>query len=136
MSASYNAEPREAGGPVCSPTRATVLTGRTHDRTGVFAHGYAVRCQEKTLAAAMQKAGYATGQFGKWHLHGLRGPGVPSTHSDQACGKETPCCHNKMSRIAFCRNNLLYMRNFVISGTKKITCYGNCMNCMRDIDIT
>ena len=23
-----------AGGPVCSPTRATVLTGRTHDRTG------------------------------------------------------------------------------------------------------
>ena len=28
-----------AGGPVCSPTRATVLTGRTHDRTGVFDHG-------------------------------------------------------------------------------------------------
>ena len=28
-----------AGGPVCSPTRATVLTGRTHDRTGVFNHG-------------------------------------------------------------------------------------------------
>ena len=27
-----------AGGPVCSPTRATVLTGRTHDRTGVFNH--------------------------------------------------------------------------------------------------
>ena len=32
-----------AGGPVCSPTRATVLTGRTHDRTGVFDHGYALR---------------------------------------------------------------------------------------------
>ena len=28
-----------AGGPVCSPTRATVLTGRSHDRTGVFDHG-------------------------------------------------------------------------------------------------
>ena len=25
-----------AGGPVCSPTRATILTGRTHDRTGVY----------------------------------------------------------------------------------------------------
>ncbi len=35
-----------AGGPVCSPTRATVLTGRTHDRTGVFDHGYALRIQE------------------------------------------------------------------------------------------
>ena len=66
-----------AGGPVCSPTRATVLTGRTHDRTGVFDHGYALRKQEKTLPQAMKKAGYATGHFGKWHLNGLRGPGVP-----------------------------------------------------------
>ena len=71
-----------AGGPVCSPTRATVLTGRTHDRTGVFDHGYALRSQEKTLAAAMQKAGYATGHFGKWHLNGLRGPGVPILKDD------------------------------------------------------
>mgnify|MGYP003325806298 CR=1 FL=1 len=57
-----------AGGPVCSPTRATVLTGRTHDRTGVFDHGYALRQQEKTLGQAMKNAGYATGHFGKWHL--------------------------------------------------------------------
>ena len=35
-----------AGGPVCSPTRATVLTGRTHDRTGVLDHGYPLRKQE------------------------------------------------------------------------------------------
>lgn len=66
-----------SGGPVCSPTRATILTGRTHDRTGVFDHGYALRTQEKTLPSALKKAGYATGHFGKWHLNGLRGPGVP-----------------------------------------------------------
>ena len=36
-----------AGGPVCSPTRATVLTGRTHDRGGVQNHGFALRKQEK-----------------------------------------------------------------------------------------
>ena len=66
-----------AGGPVCSPTRATVLTGRTHDRAGVFNHGYALRLQEKTISEAILKAGYATGHFGKWHLNGLRGPGVP-----------------------------------------------------------
>ena len=71
-----------AGGPVCSPTRATVLPGRTHDRTGVFDHGYALRSQEKTLSAAMKKAGYATGHFGKWHLNGLRGPGVPIFGND------------------------------------------------------
>ena len=71
-----------SGGPVCSPTRATVLTGRTHDRTGVLDHGYALRKQEKTLSEAMKKAGYATAHFGKWHLNGLRGPGVPILKND------------------------------------------------------
>ena len=71
-----------SGGPVCSPTRATILTGRTHDRTGVFDHGYALRQQEKTLAQAMKNAGYATGHFGKWHLNGLRGPGAPILKED------------------------------------------------------
>lgn len=66
-----------AAGPVCSPTRASVLTGRTHERTGVMEHGFALRRQESTLATALSKAGYATGHFGKWHLDGLRGPGVP-----------------------------------------------------------
>lgn len=71
-----------AGGPVCSPTRATVLTGRTHDRSGVQNHGFALRKQEKTLSQALRKAGYATGHFGKWHLNGLRGPGVPILTED------------------------------------------------------
>jgi arylsulfatase A-like enzyme len=71
-----------AAGPVCSPTRASVLTGRSHDRTGVLSHGYALHRQERTIARAMQKAGYATGHFGKWHLNGVRGPGVPVLDSD------------------------------------------------------
>lgn len=66
-----------AGGPVCSPTRASVLTGRSHDRAGVLSHGYALRLQEQTIAQALQRAGYATGHFGKWHLNGHRGPGAP-----------------------------------------------------------
>ena len=72
-----------AGAPNCSPTRATVLTGRTNDRTGVENHGYALRRQERTLSRAMDEAGYATGHFGKWHLNGLRGPGVPILASDE-----------------------------------------------------
>ena len=71
-----------AAAPVCSPTRASILTGRTNDRTGVMDHGYALRKQEKTIAVALQKAGYATGHFGKWHLNGLRGPGVPIFKDD------------------------------------------------------
>jgi arylsulfatase A-like enzyme len=72
-----------AAGPVCSPTRASVLTGRTHHRTGVLSHGYALHLQEHTIARAMKKAGYATGHFGKWHLNGIRGPGVPVLGSDE-----------------------------------------------------
>ncbi len=71
-----------AAAPVCSPTRASVLTGRTNMRTGVQSHGYALRLQEKTIATALQNAGYATGHFGKWHLNGMRGPGVPMFDSD------------------------------------------------------
>ena len=61
-----------AGAPVCSPTRASVLTGRTNDRTGVLTHGYALRLQEKTIAQALRGAGYVTGHFGKWHLDGFK----------------------------------------------------------------
>jgi len=71
-----------AGAPVCSPTRASVLTGRSNDRTGVLSHGYAMRKQEKTIAQALKEAGYTTAHFGKWHLNGHRGPGVPILDSD------------------------------------------------------
>ena len=72
-----------AGAPNCSPTRATVLTGRTNDRTGVEDHGFALRRQERTIARALDEAGYATGHFGKWHLNGLRGPGAPVLAEDE-----------------------------------------------------
>jgi arylsulfatase A-like enzyme len=82
-----------AGAPVCSPTRASVLTGRACVRSGVPTHGHALRKQEKVLPQALKNAGYATGHFGKWHLNGLRGPGVPvlkeDTHSPGEFGFDT-----------------------------------------------
>ena len=71
-----------AAAPVCSPTRASVLTGRTHNRTGVPSHGHNLCLQEKTLPQALRRAGYVTGHFGKWHLNGVRGEGVPVLRDD------------------------------------------------------
>ncbi|MDG2253803.1 MAG: sulfatase-like hydrolase/transferase [Opitutaceae bacterium] len=71
-----------AGAPNCSPTRSTVMTGRSNNRTGVEDHGFPLRLQEKPLPKAMQNAGYTTGHFGKWHLNGFRGPGTPILGSD------------------------------------------------------
>jgi arylsulfatase A-like enzyme len=61
-----------AAAPVCSPTRASVMTGRHPNRMGVFKWGYPMRPQETTIAEALKQAGYATGHFGKWHLGSVR----------------------------------------------------------------
>ena len=61
-----------AAAPVCSPTRASVMTGRHPNRMGVFKWGYPLRPQETTVAEALKTAGYATAHFGKWHLGSVR----------------------------------------------------------------
>jgi arylsulfatase A-like enzyme len=56
--------------PVCSPTRAELLTGRYHRRlgvTGVSTGQERLNLEERTFAESFRAAGYATGLFGKWH---------------------------------------------------------------------
>jgi arylsulfatase A-like enzyme len=57
-----------AAAPVCSPTRASVMTGRSPIRVNVPNHGHYMRPQETTIAEALKASGYTTGHFGKWHI--------------------------------------------------------------------
>ena len=69
-----------AAAPVCSPTRASVMTGRTPIRTKVTNHGRYMRPHEQTIAETLKSAGYVTGMFGKVHL-GSGQPGSPCNPS-------------------------------------------------------
>ncbi|XP_053851089.1 arylsulfatase G isoform X4 [Vidua macroura] len=95
----------------CSPSRASLLTGRLGVRNGVT-HNFAISSlgglplNETTLAEVLREAGYSTGAIGKWHLghHGRHHPnsrgfdyyfGIPYSH-DMGCtdspGYNVPPC--------------------------------------------
>ena len=57
--------------PVCSPTRACLMTGRYNYRMGVtdtYLGRSLMHHDETTLAEMLAAGGYRTGIFGKWHL--------------------------------------------------------------------
>ena len=59
------------GNPMCSPTRASLMTGRYAYRTGILhtsRGGALMSADEVTAAELFSRAGYRTGIYGKWHL--------------------------------------------------------------------
>jgi len=56
--------------PQCVPSRGGLMTGKFQGRFNLDSNGSALDGfnQETTIATRLQRAGYATAQFGKWHL--------------------------------------------------------------------
>ena len=86
-----------AAAPVCSPTRAAMITGLAPARLHITQHGkdvpafwpkdrplqppaaeHVLPLKTITLAERLKAAGYATGFFGKWHLSGDPDPKNPA----------------------------------------------------------
>src|SRR3954464_193768 len=80
----------------CSPTRASVMTGRHPHRMGTFSPGSPIRAQELTVAQVLRAAGYATGHFGKWHLNGKNGDRDTKTPPGRAILASDPLSPGKL----------------------------------------
>ncbi|MUH36458.1 DUF229 domain-containing protein [Zobellia amurskyensis] len=67
---SVNFKNAVSGMPVCSPFRASLLTGQRPLTHGVFMNDVQLDTNAVTIAKVFNKEGYDTGYIGKWHLDG------------------------------------------------------------------
>jgi len=93
---SVNMDNAVSGCPVCSPYRASLMTGRYPLTHGVFLNDVLLEPDATSVAEAFNEAGYDTGYIGKWHLNGPdRSAFIPrSRRQGFKFWKAMECTHN------------------------------------------
>lgn len=85
-----------AGCPVCSPYRASLITGQYPHTHGVFVNDVHLSDKATSIAEAFGSAGYDTAYIGKWHLDGRgRSSFIPRESRQGFCyWKALECTHD------------------------------------------
>ena len=114
-----------SNGPMCTPTRAALMTGMYQHRFGKKFEGAisgkkhydeGLPLEAITIAEVLKKAGYVTGMYGKWHL-GYKPPFLPADQGfDEfiglGSGDGDHHTHiDRSGRVDWWRNNELKMEN-------------------------
>jgi arylsulfatase A-like enzyme len=96
-----------SGCPVCSPYRASLITGRYPLSHGVFLNDVRLNDDAVSIAQAYSKAGYETGYIGKWHLDGdKRSAFIPrQRRQDFKFWKVLDCTHDYNNSFYYADEN-------------------------------
>ena len=92
-----------SGCPICTPYRATLITGQHPLTTGMFMNDVPLGERKNCLGHVFAQAGYDTAYVGKWHIDGHARDGfIPR---ERRCGfeywKVLECTHDYMNSVYY-----------------------------------
>ncbi len=105
---SVNFKNAVSGMPVCSPFRASLLTGQRPLTHGVFMNDVQLDTNAVTMAKIFAKEGYDTGYIGKWHLDGhgrLQNVALGQRRQGFEFWKGNECTHNYNESVYYDNND-------------------------------